>query len=195
MSVAVNAPYVELGATPSDNCSIVTVSTNSTVDTTVPGTYAVTYTATDACGNQMSITRTVNVSGPQYRPAGQSCYVNGVLTPGHAILPPVKADGSSVFKEGSTVPLKFMVFDANCNSVGTPGVVTGMMLTGTVKGTTGSVNESIVSTTPDSSFRWDPTAQQWIFNLSTKNLPSNATFTYVINLNDGSNITFQFGLR
>ena len=47
----------------------------------------------------------------------------------------------------------------------------------------------------DTTFRWDPSAQQWIFNLSTKNLPSNATFTYIINLNDGSMITFSFGLK
>src|SRR5207249_8509027 len=178
----------------SDNCSV-TVTPNGTVNATVVGAYPVTYTATDACGNHIALTRTVNVSGTQYKPAGQSCVVNGSLTPGHQILQPVNVDGSSVFKQGSTVPLKFMVFDANCNSVGTAGVVTGMSMTGMAKGTQTSVNEPIVSTTPDTTFRWDPSAQQWIFNLSTKNLPSNATFTYIINLNDGSMITFSFGLN
>jgi len=73
--------------------------------------------------------------------------------------------------------------------------VTGMSMTGMVKGTTSTVNETIISTTPDTTFRWDPSGQQWIFNLSTKNLPSNATFKYVITLNDNTTIQFQFGLK
>ena len=195
MGVTLNTTYVELGVSASDNCGSLAVTTNGSVNTSVVGTYPVTYTATDSRGNHASLTRTVNVTGTQYKPAGQSCVVNGALSPGHVILQPVNADGTSVFKQGSTVPLKFMVFDANCNSVGTPGVVTGMTLNTVAKGTVTSVNETIVSTTPDTSFRWDPSGQQWIFNLSTKSLPSNTTFVYVISLNDGSTIQFQFGLK
>jgi hypothetical protein len=36
---------------------------------------------------------------------------------------------------------------------------------------------------------------QWIFNISTKNLTANKTYYYVVTLNDGSTITFQFGLK
>ena len=43
---------------------------------------------------------------------------------GHQILQPINIDGSSVFKQGSTVPAKFRVCDASGNSLGTPGVVT-----------------------------------------------------------------------
>jgi hypothetical protein len=51
-------------------------------------------------------------------------------------------------------------------------------------------------TTPDTAFRWDPTAQQWIFNIHTKSLAANKTFVYTITLNDGGPpITIQFGLR
>src|SRR5207245_1590528 len=82
-----------------------------------------------------------------YKPANYSCVVSGSLTPGHTILQPVNADGTSVFKQGSTVPLKFMVFDANCNSVGTAGVVTGMTLTASIPGTPGA------ATTPEPSRR------------------------------------------
>ena len=32
------------------------------------------------------------------------------------------------------------------------------------------VNQAVDSTTPDNSFRWDSTAQQWIFNINSKGL-------------------------
>ena len=52
-----------------------------------------------------------------------------------------------------------------------------------------------VSTTPDTEFRWDPGDQQWIFNLSTKDLAAGATYVYSIGLADGSSIEFTFGVR
>jgi hypothetical protein len=41
-----------------------------------------------------------------------------------AILQPINARGSNVFKGGSTVPAKFRVSGAAGNSISTPGVVT-----------------------------------------------------------------------
>ena len=58
-----------------------------------------------------------------------------------------------------------------------------------------TVDETVDSTTPDAAFRWDPTAQQWIFNLNSKTLNGNMTYYYTITLNDGSAITFMFGLK
>ncbi len=119
---------------------------------------------------------------------------------GHAILQPINialsaTDTSmSVFKGGSTVPLKFRVCDANGNSIGTPGVVTSFTMSGTY-GVVSGVNETIVSTTPDTAFRWDSTGQQWIFNVNTKNLQTPSTQQGVIALNDGTTITFYFGLK
>jgi hypothetical protein len=135
-------------------------------------------------------------------------YVNGTLTVlyaaaggicdgdlGHTILQPINADGSSTFKQGSTVPAKFRVCDVNGNSIGTPGVVTAFNLVSIISGTaTQTVDETVVSTTPDTTFRWDPTAQQWIFNISTKPLSAHATYIYLITLNDGSTISFRYGL-
>jgi hypothetical protein len=57
------------------------------------------------------------------------------------------------------------------------------------------VNEDVTSTTPYTVFRWDPTSQQWIFNIKTKNLTAGYTYVYEITLNDGTTITFQFGLK
>ncbi|HYS96905.1 MAG TPA: YDG domain-containing protein, partial [Candidatus Dormibacteraeota bacterium] len=113
---------------------------------------------------------------------------------GHVVLQPINIDGTSVFKQGSTVPAKFRVCDANGKSIGDPGVVQSFVATYMAGASTG-VNEAIVSTTPDTAFRWDASGQQWIFNVSTKNLSANRTYIYVITLNDGSTITFRFGLK
>ena len=119
--------------------------------------------------------------------------------PTHAILQPINPDGSSVNKAGSTVPAKFRVTDANCNSIGTSGVVTSFKLIGQMSDTNTVVNEDVVSTTPDTAFRWDPTAQQWIFNQSTKSNPTfnktNTRYYFRIFLNDGTYIDFQYGLK
>jgi hypothetical protein len=48
-------------------------------------------------------------------------------------------------------------------------------LNGTVATT---VDEGVISTTPDANFRWDPSAQQWIFNISTKPLAAGRTYIY-----------------
>ena len=110
------------------------------------------------------------------------------------ILQPINADGTSVFKQKSTVPAKFRVCDANGVSIGTPGVVASFRLTKTVSGTVvDTVDEAVDSTTPDALFRW--TGEQWIFNMSTKSLSTNVTYFYQITLNDNSTINFSFGLK
>jgi len=132
-------------------------------------------------------------------------YVNGTLTVkystgpclgdlGHNILQPINPDGSSVFKQGSTVPAKFRVCDANGNSVGTPGLVTSFTLYAINSGG-GGLNEQVDSTNPDTQFRWDPTAMQWIFNMSTRGLPAGSRYTFQIVLNDNSTIYFTYGLK
>jgi hypothetical protein len=88
------------------------------------------------------------------------------------------------------------VCDANGNSIGTADVVTLFQLVQRASGLdSAAVNEAVVSTTPDSVFRWDSTGQQWIFNINTKPLKSNTTYVYQATLNDGTLLTFQFGLK
>jgi phage gpG-like protein len=59
-----NHAYTDAGATASDNNDgniTTSLTTTSTVNTSILGTYAFTYTVTDAAGNQASSSRTVNV--------------------------------------------------------------------------------------------------------------------------------------
>jgi hypothetical protein len=112
----------------------------------------------------------------------------------HTILQPINADGTSVFKTGSTVPTKFRVCDAFGNSVGPTtafsNVVKSYNIMGTYGGTITNVDETVSSTTPDTTFRWDPTAQQWIFNTATGASTSlnskNYTYWFQIVLIDGT---------
>ena len=145
--------------------------------------------ASDRAGNTASASSGYTVL---YADSTTSCFG----APGHTILPPINSDGTSVFKSGSTVPAKFRVCDASAHSVGTAGVVTSFKLVGKISGTASlAVNEDVISTTPDSAFRWDSTAQQWIFNINTKGLATNTTYQYQVTLADGSPISFQFGLK
>ena len=117
-------------------------------------------------------------------------------SPGHQVLPPVAADGSSVVRQNATIPVKFRVCDFNGVSIGTPGVVASFELLRVIPGTaTTEVTVEPGSTTPDTEFRWDPSSQQWIFNLSTKDLAAGATYIYSIGLDDGTSIEFRFGVR
>ncbi|PWB68974.1 MAG: hypothetical protein C3F07_20770 [Anaerolineales bacterium] len=127
-----------------------------------------------------------------YAPFGSLCYG----APGHSILQPINSDGTSVFKQKSTVPAKFRVCDAYGNSIGTQGVVMSFKLVQIITGTTPEpVFEDVVSTTPDTAFRWSSSDQQWIFNINTKSLSPGKTYVYLITLNDGTTIEFKFGLK
>jgi hypothetical protein len=133
-------------------------------------------------------TRTLAIT---YAPAGEC-----LGSPGHQVLPPLAADGSSVVRQNATVAVKFRVCDANGVSMATPGVVTSFTLIRRIQGTVATeVNVEPTSTTPDTAFRWDAVGQQWIFNLGTKDLAAGATYTYRIRLDDASSIEFSFGLR
>jgi hypothetical protein len=64
--VAWGDSYTDAGATATDNVdSSVTVTSSGSVNTAVPGTYTITYNATDAANNSATpVTRTVTVSAP-----------------------------------------------------------------------------------------------------------------------------------
>ncbi|MHB1317142.1 MAG: PxKF domain-containing protein [Anaerolineae bacterium] len=148
------------------------------------------WTFTDVTGNYNDNSGTVH--DDIHYATGGMCYG----APGHTILQPINSDGSSVFKQKSTVPAKFRVCDVNGVSIGTAGVVSSFHLVGIANGTVvDGLTEAVVSTTPFGEFRWSADEQQWIFNMNTKNLKAGMTYSYLINLNDGSTISFSFGLK
>jgi len=173
----------------------------------VVGPHSVKLDVTDAQGHTDSASGTYFVMYSAGQCAGDA---------GRTVLQPMNADGSSVFKKGNTIPIKFRVCDRSGTSIGTPGVVlptsspyfkvpqgqgcvqpTASSLAAPVfcaiVGTAGSVDESVFSTASDTSFRWDGT--EWIFNMSTSNLSSGVKVKYYIPLNDGTYIFFTFGLK
>ncbi|MEM3374699.1 MAG: NosD domain-containing protein [Candidatus Woesearchaeota archaeon] len=119
--------------------------------------------------------------------------------PGHQILPPIRADGTSVFKQKSTVPAKFRVCDANGNSINTPGIVKEFKLlkSSLTNPFVEITEEEIISTTPFNEFRWDDKDKLWIFNINTKNLIGFLAYryNYRITLNDNSTIDFSYVLK
>lgn len=175
-----------------DTVSGVASSSCAAVVTSSVGPHTVSCTATDVAGNTQTADASYSVI---YAPFGTLNCFSGT---GHQILQPINLDGTSVFKQGSTVPAKFRVCDANGNSIGTAGVVSSFKLTGIISGLITDVMDAAVdSTTPDIAFRWSATDQQWIYNISTKNSPfvKNKTYIFLITLNDGSTIPFQFGTK
>ncbi len=165
------------------------VANGSNIDTASVGSKSFTVNATDAVGN-VAVPAT-NSYSVIFAPAGMC-----LAGPGHQILQPIELTGVSVFvrKQGSTVPTKFRVCDANGVSIGPSPVVSSFVLLGVLNGTViDPTPEDIVATNSDTAFRWD--GEKWIFNLSTKNLPAGKTYVYRINLIDGTYIQFQFGLK
>jgi hypothetical protein len=120
-------------------------------------------------------------------------------------LQPVNADGSSRFKLGSTVPIKFRLM---CGTTAIPNAVAAL----TVKIVDGNADpgvDEVVSTaasTTGNLFRYDTSGQQYIFNLNTKapytnpgtgavtSFVSRGTYQFTINLDDGTTRSFVFQL-
>jgi hypothetical protein len=112
------------------------------------------------------------------------------------LLQPVNEDGTSAFRRNSIVPVRFRVADADGHSIGTAGVVTDFRLIRTIQGEDiTEVDEAVDSSTSHTEFRWDAKDEQWVFNLSTRNLRAGFTYVYQITLDAGTTIEFQFGLR
>lgn len=141
------------------------------------GTTTVTWTVTDTSGNSASATQLVSV---RYSFGG--------------ILQPINTDGSSIFKAGSTVPVKFNLTDSNGAYVSTATAkLTYSKVTDQISGV---ISEAVSTSTATigNLFRYDPTANQYIFNLSTKGL-SVGTYLLMVNLDDGMSYSVKISLK
>jgi hypothetical protein len=126
----------------------------SATHTYAPGIYSLSVTADD--GDNGTDTENASIS-------------HLYSTVGGFPLPPLNADNSSNFKLGSTIPVKLRVTD--CNGVSVGSLAPKVNLTRTSSSTSGNLNEEVlVVSNPDvgNTMRYDATAGQYIYNLSTK---------------------------
>ena len=137
------------------------------------GSTTVTCSAIDSFGNSASKSFTVQV---RYNWFG--------------LLPPVKNDGSSVFKLGQDIPVKFRL------SPGITTAVANLTLAKITNGVPGPEQNAVSSggANQGNLFRFDPRCQFYIFNLSTMKL-SAGLWRLTINLHDGVPHTVNITLK
>ncbi|MFW9810345.1 MAG: PxKF domain-containing protein [Candidatus Thorarchaeota archaeon] len=110
------------------------------------------------------------------------------------ILQPIDADGSSIFKQGRTVPVKFHLFDDNGLSVSTAhATIEVEKISNEINGELEDVASTSAADTGNV-FRYDSETEQYIFNLSTKELET-GTYVLRITLDDGQIFEIQFSLK
>ena len=148
---------VKPGFSPSDSLSGLETQGETWTPSTTPsgvGTYRYSARATDAAGNAASYARTYTVT-------------YGAAVADTPFLQPINTDGSSRFKLGSTVPVKFQ---AMCGTSPVAGLVARLYVAKGDSTADPGVDEAIStsSATTGNLFRYDTLAQQYIFNLSTK---------------------------
>ena len=149
------------------------------------GTFNYTATARDKAGNTTTQSGTYKVV---YR-------FDGFLQPINDTAHQVGAS-TSIFKAGSTVPVKFQLKRADGTVVQGGGLPIWEVPT---KGssTIAAVNESAYSAPADSSstYRWDATAQQYIFNYNTATTQVGNYWRIGVKLDDGQTYFVNIGLR
>jgi endo-1,4-beta-xylanase len=113
------------------------------------------------------------------------------------ILKPIKADGSSYFKAGSTIPVKFSLTDANGKYISTALPELYISSVGDNSTTGGEVAAiSSGSSNKGNMFRYDYNSKQYIFNLSTNKLNlSKGEYQITIKLDDKQTYTTRFFLK
>jgi hypothetical protein len=98
-------------------------------------------------------------------------------------LPPIDPDGTSVFKQKSTVPVKFRL---SCDGESVTDAIANIHLYKGAPSTTNEVGEvaSTAAATSGTQFRYDATDDLYIFNLNTKNLTAGFEYWVVVTMND-----------
>ncbi len=134
-------------------------------------------TATDKAGNK-SATQVFTVT---------------VTVPWSNVLAPLNADGSSVYKIGSTIPVKFQLTGTAASIANLPAKLYYTKVSNNLPGTE---VEAISTSAADTGnqFRYDSTAKQYIFNLSTKGF-SEGTYQLRVDLGDGISHTVNITSR
>jgi hypothetical protein len=150
----------------------------ATLDTSSIGAKSFDVTTTDAAGNSRT----------------QSFGYRVVYAYGE-IREPINRDGSSVFKAGSTVPVKFRITDFAGQPVTTATATLSTVRSYNTDGLNLEVEQEAttqVAATTGNLFR--PSEGQYIYNLSTRGMAP-GSYQLFIRLDDGKQYTAVFSLR
>jgi hypothetical protein len=177
-----------LGETPAVLSGVLSCTTTAVTNSPV-GSYPI--TCSGQSSTNYSITYAPGTLTVIYAPNGR-CFG----APGHVILPPIKADGSSTFDRDDDVPASFRICDANGVPVGAPGTVTSFNIVQIIsKGITTNVNLPVPSDDRPPVFRFERGEREWEVHIDINRLPRGTTFVFRVGLNDGSTINFAFNLK
>jgi hypothetical protein len=141
------------------------------------GSTTVNATATDNAGNTAKASFNVDVT---YAWSG--------------FLQPINPDGSSVFKAGSTISVKFALTGASAGIANAVATFSYRQ----IGPATGAVNESSSPFTASAGtqFRYDSSSSQYVYNWSTKGLQAGYTYELRVDLGDGvPDRTIRLALR
>jgi large repetitive protein len=156
-----------------------------TLPTGSVGPQTKTVTATDKVGHTKSETCSYSVN------YGFSGFLQPINWTAHQVM----GTNASNFKAGSTVPVKFRLTDANGNPVqaGSAQWLPHQKLTSTRQ----AVDEATCSdpATAGTLYKWDPTAQQYVYNWSTKGISSGFYYKIGVKLDDGQTYYTYISLR
>jgi hypothetical protein len=191
----VNGSAYTLGSVPAPSCSatdngpsgIDGACTGTLTGGNSNGTGTFTYTAraTDKAGNTTVVTATYTVD---YRWDG---FLQPINDTAHQV-----GVSTSIFKGGSTVPVKFQLKDANGNIVQATSAPVWIV---PAKGSSVSspVDETLYSDPADSAttYRWDATGQQYIYNWGTSKSQAGNYWRIGVKLDDGTTQFVNIGLR
>ncbi len=100
---------------------------------------------------------------------------------------PVEQDGSGAYHRKQTIPFKFRLTDCASNPV--PGAVATIEVFFYADGVVGTKVKDITSSgqaNTDNLYRYDPSGNQYIYNLSTVPLSINTTYLVRTRINDGT---------
>ncbi len=160
----------------------------------VPGTFVYTPAAGTqlAAGNQALSATFTPADALNYNGVTAGVWI-AVVHSWSGVLQPVNADGSSIFRLGRTVPVKFRLVEGSAPMTDLPALI---FLAKVSNAVTGAEIEAISTSAADTgnTFRYDPVEGQYIFNLSTQSL-SQGTWQIRIDLRDGVTRTVLVSLR
>ncbi len=159
------ATFATPGAT--DNCSVSVNCAPASGSTFPLGTTTVIGTATDGSGNSAQCSFNVNVV---YSWSG--------------VLQPINADGSSVFKLGTTVQVKFQLTGASAGIANAVAKLSYTKLPISIPPSPVNEATSTAAATSGNLFRYDAKTKQYVFNWGTKGLTA-GLYQLKIDLGDG----------